>query len=128
MWFLVSCLSQHYVKIKGNSDHMFANKLKIANLNLKNFHGQFVESMMKTDSKHGEEYDICDKPYALFRHISESSRFELKLIKTQMAQIDCLIDAELYDTLYSLADCLLKLWTLSTESVKNYEMFLDGEA
>ena len=84
--------------------------------------------MMKTDSKHGEEYDICDKPYALLRHISESSRFDHKLIKTQMAQVDPLIEPGLYDTLYSLAECLLKLWTLSTESVKNYEMFLEGEA
>jgi hypothetical protein len=55
---------------------MYRNRLKIGNLNLENFHGSFIESMMKTDSKHREEYDIFDKPYALLRHISESSRFE----------------------------------------------------
>jgi hypothetical protein len=94
---------------------MYRNQLKIGNLNIENFYRQFIESMMKTDSKRGDEYDICDKPYALLRHISESSRFEYKLIKTQMAQIDSRIEPELYDTLYSLAECLLKLWIMSTE-------------
>jgi len=107
---------------------MYRNQLKICNLSLENFHGPFIEAVMKTDSKHGEEYDSCDKPYALLRHISESSRFDHKLVKTQMAQIDSLIEPELYDTLYSLAECLLKLWLMSTESVKNYEMFPDWEA
>lgn len=107
---------------------MFRNRLNIANVNLENFGGPFIDSIMRTDSKHGKEYDICDNPYALLRHISESSRFDHKLIKMQMAQVDPLVEPELYDTLYSLAECMLNLWTLGTESVKNYEMFLDEEA
>jgi hypothetical protein len=115
------------VKIKDVLD-MYRNQLKICNLSLENFHGPFIEAVMKTDSKHGEEYDICDKPYALFRHISEFSRFEHKLIKTQMAQIDSLIEPELHETLRLLAEHLLKLWIMSTESVKNYETFFYLEA
>jgi hypothetical protein len=107
---------------------MYRNQLKIQDLNFENFHGPFIDELMKTDSKHAKEYDSFDKPYALFRHISESSRFQHKLIKTQMAQIDSLIEPELFDTLWSLAELLLTLWILSAESVKNYEMSLDGDA
>jgi hypothetical protein len=107
---------------------MFKKYWRIGNLNLENCHGPFLDAMMKIDSKHAEEYDICYKPYALLRHISESSRFQLKLIKMQMAQVDPLIEPELYRTLRSLGEYELKLWILSTEGVKNYEMFLDEEA
>jgi hypothetical protein len=101
--------------------------LKLCNLSLENFHGPFIEAVMKTDSKHGEAYDICENPYALLRHISESSRFDHKLIKMQMAQIDSLIEPELHETLRLLAEHLFKLWIISTECVKNYEMYLDRE-
>lgn len=99
---------------------MFRKQFKIWNINFRNFNGQFVDRMMKTDPKYSLEYDSLDKPYALIKHISESSRFNHKLVKTQMEQIDPLKEPELYQTLRSLAECEIILWILSTESVKNY--------
>jgi hypothetical protein len=83
---------------------------------------------MKNDYKYADEYDSVDEPYALYRHISESSRFQHKLIKMEMARVDPLFEPELYWALRLLAECELKLWILSTESAKNYEMSLDGDA
>ena len=107
---------------------MFRRNFRITNLNLENFHGQFADNLMGIDPKYSNEYDAFDKPYALFKHISGSSRFQYKLIKAQMAQVDSLNELELYQTLYSLAAYYLKLWILSTESAKSFEMFLDREA
>jgi hypothetical protein len=107
---------------------MYKHNLKLSNFNLENCHGPSIESMMKTDSRYTHHYDSFDEPYAFLRHISESSRFQQKLIKMQMAQVDRLNEPELYGTLRLLAEYLLKLWILSTESVKNYEIFLDDEA
>ena len=65
---------------------------KICNVNLENFDGCFVDNVMKTDSNNAEEYDLFESPYALLKHISESSRFHHKLVKMQMAQVDPLIE------------------------------------
>jgi hypothetical protein len=107
---------------------MYENIFKINNLTLENFHGQLIDYLMKTNLKYTNEYDLLDEPYALFRHLSESSRFHHKLVKTQMLQVNPLIEPELHDTLCSLAEHLLQLWILSTESVKNYEIFHDEGA
>jgi hypothetical protein len=104
---------------------MYTRSFKIYNINFRNFNGQFVDNVMKTNSKYSLEYDSLDKPYALLKHISESSRFHHQLVKTQMEQVDPLIEPELYQTLRSLAEYEILLWILSTESVKNYELFLD---
>jgi hypothetical protein len=107
---------------------MHQKNFRIHSLNIENFKGHIIDDLMKSDSKYADDYDSIDEPYALYRHISESSRFQLKLIKMEMAQVDPLFEPELYRTLLLLAECELKLWILSTESVKNYEMFLDGDA
>jgi hypothetical protein len=107
---------------------MYERNFRITDLNIENFKGQFVDNLMKVDPKYSHEYDSFDKPYALFKHISGSSRFQYKLIKAQMEQVDPLTESELYKTLYSLAAYFLKLWILSTESVRSLEMFLDWEA
>jgi hypothetical protein len=107
---------------------MYSKNFKIHNVNIENFDGCFVDNVMKTDSKNAEEYDLFDNPYALLKHISESSRFHHKLVKMQMVQVDPLIESEMFQLLLSLAEYEIKLWILSTEGAKNYEMSLDGDA
>jgi ADP-glucose pyrophosphorylase len=95
-------------------------KFRICNLTIENCHGSFIDSMMKTDSECANEYDIPYKPYALLKHISESTRFQQKLIKTQMDLVDPLVEPEMYKTLRSLAEYVLQLWIFSIESIQNY--------
>lgn len=64
---------------------MYKRNFRITNLNIENFNGQFADNLMEVDPKYSNEYDALDKPYALFKHISESSRFQNKLIRVQMA-------------------------------------------
>jgi hypothetical protein len=107
---------------------MYKKLFGIHNVNLENFNGSFIDELMKIDFKYADKYDSFWEPYALFLHLSESSRFQHKLIKIQMAQVDPLNEPELYKIYRSLAEHSLKLWLLSTESIKNYELSLDREA
>ena len=67
---------------------MYRKRWGIHNVNIENFNGPFIDRLMRIDSKYVDKYDSFGEPYALFLHLSESSRFQHKLIKIQMAQVD----------------------------------------
>lgn len=103
---------------------MYTRRYHISNLNIDNCFGPLIDHAMKIDSEHAEEYDFFDKPYALLRYISESTRFQQKMLKTQLEKVDPLTQPDMYELLRSLSKDVLRLWISSTESVQNYD-FID---
>jgi hypothetical protein len=99
-------------------------RFQIKDLNIDNCFGSLIDHTMKTDTEHAYEYDSFDRPFALFRFISETTRFQQKLLKTQLENVDPLMEPEMYGLLRSLSQDVLKLWISSTESVQNYD-FID---
>jgi len=70
---------------------MYTKRFNISNLNIDNCFGPLIDYTIKIDSERAEDYDSLGKSYALFRSISESTRFQQKMLKTQLEKVDPLI-------------------------------------